>query len=412
MTYHSAGFDQGAVAAFGGGWRIYPLTLGSVATGTSGYSMAGVLPAMSRQLGISPVYAGQLVTIFALACAGIGPVVAGATRSWGRRRLAVAALVITSVGNVLTALAPTVALVVGARITTAVGVAVYVPTATALAAAIAAGDRRARAVATVVQGLTLALLAGVPVTSMLLGRVAGGYRGVFILIAGLCLLAAAAVAMIVPTGSSIPTSASAAGRLAVVRDRGVVALLGVTLLATCGTFAVYTYIANVVSPSTVHGWPVSVLLACYGMGAVVGNLLSGWTSDRCSPAWVLLISTVTSCVALLALTAAVAAPVALVGVLMVWGGSCWAIYTPINCLLVTRARTPVLLSLNASSVYGGMAAGGLLGGLVLAGPGVGFLPLIAAGAAAAASGLALVVHRDRGGSAAIPTTNASADTSG
>lgn len=373
--------------------RVYPLALGSVATGTTGYSMAGVLPSLARQLGIHPAAAGQLVTVFALGAAIAGPLVVGATRSWGRRRVVVAALVITGLGNAATALAPTLALLVGARIFAAVGVAIYVPAASALAAAVVAGSQRARAAAVVIAGLTLAMLAGVPVTTALLGHL-GGYRGVFLLITGLCLLAAAAITMTVPAVSGVAPTGGSTGRRDAMSDRHVLALLGVTLLATVGTFVVYTYVRLILDPSTVHGLPVSILLACYGIGAVLGNIVAGWAADRWQPAWVLLVATVTSSVALLVLTAACASPVALVGVLMVWGGGCWSIYGPVNALLLTtRERAPILLAVNASCIYLGMAVGGLIGGLVIHSSGIAAVPTVAAFAAAGAAVLVLLVRR-------------------
>jgi predicted MFS family arabinose efflux permease len=147
----------------------------------------------------------------------------------------------------------------------------------------------------------------------------------------------------------------------------------------------------VVHESTMHGWPASVMLAAYGLGAVAGNVISGRLADRWGAAWLLLTATGTSCVVLLMLTAAAASPVGLVGVLMVWGGACWAVYAPANVLLLSnsdKGRGSTLLSLNGSSVYAGMAFGGLVGGVVIEAAGIGAVPPVAAAAAAIAAGLA------------------------
>jgi MFS transporter, DHA1 family, inner membrane transport protein len=385
--------------------RVVPLAAGSAATGTSGYSVSGLLPSLSHHLGIHPAAAGQLVTLFALACAVTGPLMVGLTRTWPKRRIAVAALLVTGAGNAFTALAPSLALLVTARIITAVGVAVYVPAASATAAAITAGSQRARAMAAVIGGLTIALLLGVPVTTALLSRL-GGFQGVFLLIMAACLLAAAAIVMIVPAVRN-PVAAEVSSRRAALSDRRVLCLLGATFMATTGTFAVYTYITLIVQQSTVHGWPLSLMLAAYGVGAVAGNVICGRLADKWQPAWLLLIVTVTSCATLLVLTAVAATPAALLGVLMVWGGACWAVYGPINALLLSThdSRTgPVLLSINASGIYIGMAAGGLVGGLVITGAGVGALPPVAA---AAVAGAAVLVYLGalRNRMPAVTTTN-------
>ncbi|MFD1049182.1 MFS transporter, partial [Kibdelosporangium lantanae] len=169
-------------------------------------------------------------------------------------------------------------------------------------------------------------------------------------------------------------------------------LLGVTLLATTGCFTVYTYMTQLLPTPGVQGWPVAVLLACYGGGAVAGNILSGRFADRWHPAWVLVVATVTSCVALIVLTVVAVAPPVLALVLMVWGGACWSVYSPANTIILSLHQ-PFLLSLNASAIYSGMALGGLLGGLLIAGLGAGALPAGGALLFAVAVRLALVVRR-------------------
>jgi predicted MFS family arabinose efflux permease len=372
--------------------RVVPLAAGSVATGTTGYSLSGLLPSLSHHLGIAPAVAGQLLTVYALTCAATGPLVVMLTKMWPKRTVAVAALLVTATGNLATAMAPNLPLLVTARIVTAIGVGAYVPAASAAAAAISAQGQRARALATVISGLTFALLLGVPATTALLGLLGGEYPGVFVAIAALCLLAATAITLIAPSGARAPATTSAVGARSAVRDPQALALFGVTFMATVATFAVYTYLSQILAPSTVHGVTLSLLLAAYGVGAVTGNAVGGHLADRWHPERVVLASTVISCVALLALTVVSASPAVLMIVLVIWGAACWSIYAPVNTLLLATGGShgPVLMSVNASSIYSGMAAGGLVGGLVIAGAGISVLSPIAAAAAAVAVGLVYV----------------------
>ena len=74
--------------------RVFLLALGTFALGTEGFVIAGVLPAISRDLSVSVVLAGQLVTFFALTYALASPVLSTLTSRWERRRLLVASLII------------------------------------------------------------------------------------------------------------------------------------------------------------------------------------------------------------------------------------------------------------------------------------------------------------------------------
>lgn len=372
--------------------RLYPLAAGSAAVGTSSYSVASLLPAISRRLAISPLVGGQLVTAFAVACAVSSFAVAliAQARAWDRRRIVVSALLITGVGNACTALAPAIVPMFGARIVTAVGVAVYVPAATTLAAAVSSPGRRARAMAVVLSGLTAALLLGVPATSALLEFISGD-QGVFWLITASCLVAACVIHTVVP-GRADTAPLPAMDHGVAVRARRTLVLV-MTLLATIATFMIYTYITMVLAKPTAYGAPVTMLLATYGLGAVAGNALAGRAADRWHPARVLVIATASSAVALLLLAWAVAipAPMTVAVVLMVWGGACWSIYTPANAWL----SAPILVSLNTSGVYLGMATGSLLGGVVVDWAGVNVLIMTAALAAGAACVLVIAARPHR-----------------
>lgn len=114
--------------------RTAVLALGTFAVGTSGYVVAGLLPALTGELAVSETAAAQLVTAFAIAYAVGSPLFAAVTGRWERRTLLVAALVVTAVGNALAALAPGYVTLLLARVVTAIGAAVFTPAASAVAA--------------------------------------------------------------------------------------------------------------------------------------------------------------------------------------------------------------------------------------------------------------------------------------
>jgi predicted MFS family arabinose efflux permease len=280
----------------------------------------------------------------------------------------------------------------GARIVTAVGTAVYTANAAATAAQINSPHRRARAVAVVFAGLTLALLGAVPAIRLLSNRL--GYPGVFWSVAALCGLGAAAIAAIVPAVAA-PPAASLRERLTAAGDRHVVALLLTALLIFMSTFAVYTYAATLLEHTTGgRAGLAGGLLAGYGAGAAVGNLLGGRAADRFGPRPCLLAATGT-CAALLCLMPVAVRTVGGAAILLtVWGCASWSINAPITAWLVHLAPTQssLLLSLVGSAIYLGMGLGGLVGGAVITWVGAGLLGPIAGNLSAAAHTI-LLAHR-------------------
>ncbi|MBB4686314.1 MFS transporter [Amycolatopsis jiangsuensis] len=358
--------------------RNLVLAFGAFGVGTSGYIVAGLLPSLTAELHISATAAAQLVTAFAIAYAVGSPVFAAVTGRWERRGLLVAALVVAGAGNLLAAVAPGYATLLVARVVTAVGAAVFTPAASAVAAELTTPDRRGRAVAVVFGGLTVALIFGVPLGSLISQQL--DYEAAFLLVGVLLLAGAAAVRLVLPNVAA-PPAVTLAERFAVARDRRVVALLVTTVLACLAAFMVYTLVSPLLAATAgVSGGTVTLLLFCYGIGGAIGNFAGGRAADR----WgarrpVLLVLGVSTVVLALLPIATSTIPGAAVA-LFLWGLSTWAFSPPVQHRLIelSPGHAGLTLSLNASAIYLGVGLSGAAGGAVLTSAGPTVLPEIAA----------------------------------
>src|ERR1044072_2344405 len=108
---------------------LYWLPLGAFAIGTEGFMIAGLLPALARDLNVSLPAAGHLVTAFSLAYAIGAPVMAVLTAGRERRRLLAIAMGGFALANLLAALAPGYAGLLGARLLIALSAASFMPAA-------------------------------------------------------------------------------------------------------------------------------------------------------------------------------------------------------------------------------------------------------------------------------------------
>lgn len=368
--------------------KLLILTLGMFAIGTDGYIIAGLLPEIANLSDVTISIAGQLITAFALVYAAASPVLASLFGNLDRRKLLMLSLGIFTLGNILVALTTLYPVLLLGRIVAALGAAMFTPAALAITGGIVPPERRGRSIALVTSGLTIATAIGVPIGNWLGARI--GFQGVFWVVAALSLLVLLTIATVfgpVPA----PPAVSLKNRLQAARGRGVPATLAVSLLIFTGAFAVYNYIADYFNARTdISGASLSWVLLAFGIGGAIGNFTGGMLSDRIGTRATVGISATALIVSFATLWAAGDnAPVA-IAVTVLWGVSGWLLAPAQQHRLMElgRASAPLLISLNSSAMYLGMALSGAVGGLMITTVGVAQLPLV--GIVAAAATLALV----------------------
>jgi MFS transporter, DHA1 family, inner membrane transport protein len=346
----------------------FVLALGTFAVGTDAFIIAGFLPSVAHSLHVSTGTAGQSVSVFAAAYAVLSPIVATLTARMPRRELLVAALIVLGLANLGSALAQNFPVLIATRVLAALGASAYTPNAGAVGSDLVRPELRARALAIVVGGLTIATALGVPLGSFA-GR-ALGWRTALGIVAAVCLAVAAGVGLVMPKlpgGPRVPLRT----RLGVLRRPVVLAVLPLTVLGMGASYTVYAYSVPAVEALGISGSNTTWMLTVYGVGAVVGNFWSGYATDRWGPVRVLLLAYALMAVSLGLLGAQSGggwdAPL-LAGVMVfLWGKSTWSQSPAQQHRLITAApqEAPLVVSLNASAIYVGIGLGTVLGGAVL-----------------------------------------------
>jgi predicted MFS family arabinose efflux permease len=350
--------------------RLLPLVLGAFAIGAETFMITGVLPTIAADLQVSPAAAGALVTTFALAYALGSPLTAIATAGVERKRLLTFSMGAFALANLVAAVAPDFGWLLAARVLLALSAGAFMPTAVAFATAMHAPSQRGRAVALVYGGMTLAMVVGVPVGTLLAAAV--NWRATFLGVALLAALALAGVVAVLPRLKGIG-AVGLSERLAVARRPEVLKLLALTALALCGPFAANTYLGLLLETSLgVAPEQLAGLLMLFGLVGFAGNLIGGygadhWNRERFCAA---ILALMVVAFALLSFGAqsggALGGATILAGVAM-WGLFGWAFPVAQQARLVSLdpALAPVTLSLNTSALYLGAAAGSTLGGLTI-----------------------------------------------
>lgn len=346
---------------------VWVLALGTFAVGTDAFVVAGFLPAMSRELGVSVAAAGQSVTVFAISYAVLSPLIASVTATVPRRRLLIIALGVLAVANLLSAAAPTIAVLLMSRVLAAAGAAAYTPNAGVAAAAMVRPERRGRALATVIGGLTLATAVGVPVGALTAQVM--GWRAALACVGVLSGGIALAVALSLPRlegGRRIALRA----RFAVLRSPTVRRVLPVTVLGMAAAYTAYAYAIPAFAAVGIHDGGVQGMLLIYGVGAIVGAQLSGRLTDRFGGVRVLLAGYAVLAATLATLAGLSAStfvmPTAVGALALLWGASSWCQTPPQQHRLIDAvpAQAPLVIALNSSALYLGISLGTAIGGAV------------------------------------------------
>jgi predicted MFS family arabinose efflux permease len=345
--------------------RLLVLASGMFATGTDSFVVAGVLAQVSASLGVSVALAGQMVTLYALGYALLSPVVAAAAAHWPRKRLLLAGLVVFVIGNVLTAVAPTIELVLASRLIAALGAAMFSPTAAATGASVVPPEQRGRALAIVIAGQSSATALGAP-----LGTLIGGWldwRATMWFVAALGALAGVGVARYL-SDVAAPPPISLARRLSPLRDVRVLLPLSTTWLFYTGMFLVYTYIGQSFDRATGGNARVLAgLLLLWGVAATAGNLLAGRLTDHFGSRRIVNAAIALGALNFVLLPWSSASLATAVPALIVWGACAWGFVVPQQHRLisVTPAAAPLLVGLNSAALYVGVSLSGVLGGAAI-----------------------------------------------
>ncbi|MGY2083349.1 MFS transporter [Blastococcus sp. SYSU DS0539] len=385
---------------------IVALALGGFAIGTTEFVTMGLLPDIAEGMGVDIPSAGHVISAYALGVVVGAPVIAAMSARLPRRALLVGLMGALLVGNVLTALAPGYPTLLGARFLAGLPHGAYFGVASLVAASLVAPRLRGRAVSSVMLGLAVALVAGVPAATWL-GQ-AAGWRSAYWLVVVLAVATVAAVLVVVPPSPG-RADATVRGELSALRRPQVLLTLAVGVVGFGGMFALYSYIAPVVTDvAELSRGTLPVVLFVYGIGGIIGTALAGRLGD-----WSLFRSLVGALVALMVLLAAVAVvaswvPGLVAGVFLVSvSGSTLAILLQLR-LMETAGEAQMLgAALNHSALNLANALGAWVGGLVIA-AGLGYRAPSAVGAALAAAGLvplavsAVLLRRERAAAGPAP----------
>ncbi|MFD9881836.1 Cmx/CmrA family chloramphenicol efflux MFS transporter [Streptomyces alboflavus] len=382
---------------------VHTLGVAVFALGTSEFMLSGLLPAVADDMNVSVPRAGLLISAFAIGMVVGAPLLAATTLRLPRRATLIALISVFGLGQIAGALAPSYAVLFASRVVSALACAGFWAVGASVAVAMVPVTQRARAIAVMLGGLSLANVLGVPAGAFLGDHF--GWRSAFWAVAGASALALVGVVLLVPRIAPPAEQPVLRRELVIYRDRQVWLAVAVVALAAGGVFCAFSYLAPLLTDvaGLGEGW-VPGVLALFGVGALIGTAIGGRVTDgRLFTVLFSGISASTVFLALLALLSGSAGAAVVLAFLL--GVSAFYTGPALNArVFEVAAAAPTLAGATATASFNlGNTAGPWLGGTVIdAGWGYEAAAWAGAGLAVLALGVVGVSLRVQGSAESSP----------
>ncbi|WP_244888330.1 MFS transporter [Janthinobacterium agaricidamnosum] len=345
--------------------RIYLLTLISFLIGTAEYIIAGILEQIAQDLKLPVPLIGQMITVFSIAFAVGTPIVITLTAQFDRKKLLIGFMLVFAVANLSTILLTSYGLLNVSRAVSGLSAGVVEVILLTLAAILAAPGKKAGAIAMVVVGFSAALVVGVP-----LGRVVSGmmdWRYIFLGLGLLTLISLIAVIHVIP-GTQGETAIPLRQQLKLLKNKQISLVYVMTFFWISAFSIIYSYISPYLSSvSHMADGEISIMLLVCGLASIAGSQLGGRFTDRSGYVLTLLAGLLLHCATLVLFALFGQISWVMYVLLISWSVSAWSSGPALQFRLISLApeSTGIIFSLYASMIQFGMAAGAIVGALVI-----------------------------------------------
>ncbi|WP_103976377.1 MFS transporter [Lysinibacillus sphaericus] len=343
-------------------WRVFILAATTFAVGLVELIVGGILPYIADDLNVTVATAGQLITIFALVYAISAPVLLSLTAKVERKQLYLISLFLFTLGNVMTYFSPTFAIVMMARIITAMSTALVIVLSLTITTKIVEPRHRAKALGLIFVGVSSALVIGVPMGIFI--TEAFGWRAVFLGIAMLSTVSMILIFMILekmPVVEVVPLKA----QIKSLANWKIASAHLTTLFMLAGHYMLYAYFTPfLVEAFNLSSSWISICYLVFGLASVSGNAIGGWLSDQIGTGKSIVIIIATFAIVLFSIPYTIVAFPLFLVVTVLWGALSWALTPPLqNYLIQTDPKTSdIQQSLNTAALQIGISIGSAVGG--------------------------------------------------
>ncbi|MDK8503269.1 MFS transporter [Aerococcus sp. UMB1112A] len=236
---------------------------------------SGVLPQMAEGFGITEAQAGGFVGQYAIASAFCGIPIISATVEWDRKKLLMLLLIGFCLANLVIGLLPIYWLAVLARILGGVCAGALWPMISAYGMSLVKAEDQGKAVAVIMAGTTVGMSLGLPLMTWIGTRFSFHLEFIVmaIFIAGVAFLCQTFLPHVPGEKRSRSNSP-----FTMLKNKGVLLVVLLTVLAVVANYGVYTYITNLVKTIDYPGIGLAQIL--FGLGSILSVVIAGIFIDH------------------------------------------------------------------------------------------------------------------------------------
>lgn len=246
--------------------------------GTSEFVIVGLLAEVSTDLNISISTAGALVSAFAISFAICTPILTAIFSRFSKYPLMLSLIGVFIIGNIITAISGSYALLLISRIITAIVTGVLIALAMAVASETVSAEKRGMAISIVFMGFTIASVVGVPLGTYI-GQW-GGWQLAFWFTALLGIISLIASAATIPKGLK-GLQSSLKKQLELLTNSRIIIAFSIPALSIGATYTVYTYLTPLMQEVLfVPNQYISLVFLLYGVVSVFSTLIGGRLANR------------------------------------------------------------------------------------------------------------------------------------
>ncbi len=341
--------------------------------GTDLFVVSPLLPYISKAYSVSPTTTGWMVTTFAVTYALSAPLFGWLSDKKGRRTFITLGLLLFSISNVLTAIAPTFLWLIVSRILAGLSVAAITPLIYAIIGDIAPTNRRGTWLSIVVSGHLTALWAGAPLGTILEHFL--GWRSVFVVMA---IIGAILSIVNFKVWKYNPKKDFSRNLF----DGNLLRILGsvsVTTIWSISMYALYVYLgASLYSENRFSSSEIALAVTFYGMGAVLGSLTSGQLTDKIGERQISIASLFFLILILICIGIFFSHGAWVYCLLFLWALVGYGGFTSYQARLAVEypQQRGIVMAWNNTALYIGITIGSMFGGYVISNWGYNILPYV------------------------------------
>lgn len=342
---------------------LLPLALGTFGLGLTEYVMMGILPDTALAMKVSIPQAGSFISMYALGVVAGAVLLVVIARTKPLKTILLWLMSIFTIANLATAFVGNYHLFCAIRFIAGLPHGAFFGVGAISAGRLCEHGKENQAVATMIAGMTVANLLGIPFGTFISHNLS--WRLTFLLIGLFGFVIVYSIIKLIPYLKPLPDNGFR-GQFNFLKSIGPWLLIVAVVMGNGGIFCWYSYINPLlVKVSGIMPKYVSIVMVLAGAGMCIGNFLGGKLSDKFSPALVTGMTQLTACIALLLIFFFASNPIASIILMCVCTGCLFAVSAPQQVLLIENARGGEMLGASFSQISFnlGNAIGAFVGAL-------------------------------------------------